>query len=178
MASFSFAASRNTNYVDWEGSATTNASYTSYMYTFHQVADDPMFHFQTPYVYFYLQPQSPNDDVSPISRDVTTNGLEIITDDALNTVTIDEYATATESCLFRGAWNWTTGDGPSKFSRQEEIYQYRNTTTVTPVRKKVRGNGKVLQMRFESGSTAITTNYGKGFSIFGWGISIGKNSGP
>ena len=153
MASFSFASFTNANYVDWENTADANASYDSYMYTAHHVIEDPMFHFGTPYVYFYLKPQSPNDDPPPV--------------------------TATESCLFRGAWNWTTADGPSKFSREEELYQYRNSITVTPTRKKVRGNGKVLQMRFTSNATlAPTTNYGKGFSLFGWGMYINKNTGP
>jgi hypothetical protein len=153
MASFNFASFRNPNFVDWEGTSDSNIPYTSYMHSFYQVAEDPMFNYQTPYVYFYLAPQTPNDDPPPI--------------------------TATESLLFQGAWNWTTADGPSKFSRSEELYKYRYSTLVTPKRVKVRGNGKVLQMRYTSNPTlAVTTNYGLGWSLYAWGIVIGKNTGP
>lgn len=141
---FTFADFHDTTYNDWVIGAGIGANYNSYLYTYFQATDDEMYYMQVPYVYVFLQNQTPNTATNP---------------------------TLTKSLLFRGAWDWANATGSHRFSHQEETYKYRHDHAVTVSRKKVRGKGRVLQLRFDS------TN-GLDFELLGWGLPIGKNSDP
>lgn len=83
-----------------------------------------------------------------------------------NTDTWDD----TKGLLMQGAFDWFNSNASHHWSAQEQVYSFRNNP-VSAVRKKVRGKGKALQLRFTSVS-------GKDFNLLGWGIVIDKKTRP
>lgn len=141
---FTFADFHDTTYNDWVIGSGIGADYSSYLYTYYQATDDEMYYMQAPYVYVFLQNQTPNTATNP---------------------------TRTKALLFRGAWDWANATASGHFSHQENCYNYRHDHLIAVSRKKVRGKGRVLQLRFDSSP-------GLDFEILGWGLPIGKNSDP
>lgn len=76
-----------------------------------------------------------------------------------------------KSLLMQGAFDWSDSAASHHWSAQEQVYRFRNYSTVAVSRKKVRGNGRVLQLRFESEES-------KDFNLLAWGVWIDKQLKP
>ncbi len=141
---FTFADFTDDSFTDWAIDESLGVNYDSYLRTAFTAADNQMFFMQAPYIYTFLENETPNTD--------------------------DESAD-TDSLLLRGAWDWSNSADSHKWSRSTQVYKYRANNLVATSRTKMRGRGRVLQLRFDS-------EEGKDFKLLGWGIPIRKNSEP
>ena len=69
--------------------------------------------------------------------------------------------------LLQGAWDWYT-TGP-RWSRSQQVWRERTNNQVMVSKTKIRGTGRVLQLRF-------TSEPDKDFKLYGWGLVVGKNN--
>lgn len=82
------------------------------------------------------------------------------------------------SCLMQARWDWADGDKSGKWGREFQVYRYRrnylpqdanddhdNGFSTVITRSKLRGNGKVLSLRFR-------TEPGKDLHLYGWSMII------
>ncbi len=141
---FTFGDFTDDTFVDWSIDDGVGANYDSYLHTFYQAVEDEMYFMQAPYVYVYLENQSPNTDEAPAE---------------------------TESLILRGAWDWSNSVDSAHWSTPQQVYNYRANNLVAVARRKIRGRGRVLQLRFESEPSMD-------FKLLGWGLTLGKNTGP
>lgn len=139
---------------DWRGYTSFSARghyYTSYMLTWYQPVEDHQFFFQVPYIYIFMANPEIGDP---------------------------EYSAGLERLVFQGGWDWAdTDDLTIGWSTGEQVYINRDNNKMSVARKKVRGRGRVLQLRF-SNSTENDANAESDFHLYGWGTVIGKNTEP
>ena len=95
----------------------------------------------------------------------------------------DMTAVHPSSCLVQARWGWANSDNSGKWGREFQAYRYRvpyfpvdsnddydSGFAIISSRNKLRGNGKVLSLRFR-------TEPGKDLHLYGWSMifSISEN---
>ncbi len=145
-----FSEFSNPGLVDW-----SIQSYDSYLDTYYVVPEDAMTWMQSPYLYCFLSGEEQETVID-------SNGEVVI--DSSGAVVVQENS----SLLLNTAWDWSNSDDSPKESRDIQVYRFRDGHTVALSKNKIRGRGKVLQLKFRSFSD-------KAFNLLGWGSWIGKN---
>lgn len=102
--------------------------------------------------------------IPDLTKDFQNNFVFVYLD---NDIDDEDYQA---SLLMQGLWDFTKTN-TKRFSTSQECYRYNDGHIVTSTRKKVRGHGKSLQLKF-TGST------GKPFKLLGWAAYIVSNSIP
>lgn len=100
------------------------------------------------------------------------------TEDGFNLVGDDLVPTNQSSVSFQTQWSWTNDANSNRFSRVFEAYRqsrayfptdvtdtFNDGHTVVQTRNKIRGQGKVLSMRW-------STSPGKNFHLYGWSLNL------
>lgn len=83
---------------------------------------------------------------------------------------VDNEQANDASLLVQGLWDFTRNDN-SRFSTQQEVFDFASGHAVSKTRKKIRGHGKSLQLKF-------TSSPNKPFRLFGWVAYVTSNMGP
>lgn len=158
---YTFAAFTNTNFIDWESYDGVGVDAEAFMVTSYMSGTDFMRDKQVPYLVAHLRR--------------TENGFEEVDDDI---VPLNQ-----SSCLIQVRWDWANSANSGKWGREFQAYRYRRMYSPADVdsefdngfptivtRNKVRGNGKVLSIRFR------TEPY-KNLHLYGWSMifSVAEN---
>ena len=145
-----------TDFLDWG-----DADYTSFVITGYEFAGDLLIQKNAPYIVVYLK----RTETGWTGDE--TNGYSMLNP---------------SSCLMTVRWNTANTSDSNKISQSRQVYKYRRFPVVDAgdltsfpygfstieSRNKVRGRGRVLQVKFES-------EQGKDFNILGWETLIARN---
>lgn len=173
-----FSSLTNSALYDWE-----TENFNSYLHTYYIVPEDAMSWMQSPYIYTFLSTEEQN---------VVINSADEVVIDSDGTIVVNEGA----SLLMNAVWDWSnTNEGENvvdssftqvvdstgafviddltspKASRDIQVYRFRDGYSVAVAKNKIRGRGKVLQLRFNSFGNIP-------FNLLGWAAWIGKNTKP
>lgn len=154
-----FSKFSNISLTDWEKYAILQgedegADYDSYLETGFEIQGDVLRFKQAPYIVVHCK--RTETGVSYDENDVRTFTLP-------------------SSLFLRAKWDWSSGSQSGKWSTRQQAYRLKeqfipdvttsdwdNGRYLTSTKLRIRGNGRALQLRFESES-------GKDFDIVGWG---------
>jgi len=73
------------------------------------------------------------------------------------------------SLIMQPVWEWAEDAANTKFSREIQVYDFKQDQTVSNTKNRVRGTGRALQLRF-------TSENDRDFNILGWGIFFDRNA--
>lgn len=85
----------------------------------------------------------------------------------INTYLLRESA-GNGSCKIQGLWDFSTTADSNRWTNQQELYLDNDTKGTLIRRVKLRGSGKILQLKFSSSS-------GKPFNLIGWSMFVTGN---
>ncbi len=173
-----FSGLTNTALKDWE-----TEDFDSYLHTYYIVPEDAMFWTQSPYIYTFLEEEA---------QDVVINSAGEVVIDSDGTIVVNEGA----SLIMNTVWDWSNTDEANtvidstletvidssgniivdditspKASRDIQVYRFRDGYSICVAKNKIRGRGKVLQLRFNSFGNIP-------FNLLGWTAWISRNTKP
>lgn len=155
---YSFGKYSNTDFKDWYSLDNVGVDADAYLITSYMSGSDFQRDKRLPYITIHLRR--------------TENGVDE------NALPINQ-----SSCLVQARWDWSDSDRSGKWGREFQAYRYRkayipqdvldtydNGFSTIVSRNKLRGNGKVLSLRFR-------TESGKNLHLYGWSIilSVAEN---
>lgn len=158
---FTFAKYSNSDFRDWYSYDNVGTDAEAYMVTSYLSGTDFQRDKQIPYITVHLRR--------------TETGFQQIGDDL---VPLNE-----SSCLLQARWDWSNTDATGKWGREFQAYRYRklyipedvtdtydNGFETVVTRNKLRGNGKVVSLKFR------TEPY-KNLHLYGWSMifSVASN---
>lgn len=151
---YTFAKYTNSEFRDWYSYDNQGVDAEAYVVTSHLAGGDFQRDKQVPYITVHCRR--------------TETGFQEIGD---NLVPINE-----SSCLLQARWDWSNTNATGKWGREFQAYRYRklyipvdetddydNGFETVVTRNKLRGNGKVVSLRFR------TEPY-KNFHLYGWSM--------
>lgn len=151
---FSFSYFRDYTFVDWG-----SVDYLSFIESGYELLDDAMRKKEQNYVFVYF-------------RRTEENYVEDLPD----------YPS---SCFFQTKWDWASSEISGKWTNKVQSYRHQRLPlysgpdapfdTGFPIvisKNKVRGDGRAIQFRFESGGP------GKDFDLLGWAVAYSGNTSP
>lgn len=151
---YTFAKYSNSEFRDWYSYDNVGVDAEAYTVTSHLSGTEFQRDKQIPYITVHCKR--------------TENGFQQIGD---NLVPINE-----SSCLLQARWDWSNSDATGKWGREFQAYRYRklyipndqtdtydNGFETVVTRNKLRGNGKVVSLRFR------TEPY-KNLHLYGWSM--------
>lgn len=92
-------------------------------------------------------------------------------DFASNYVVFVSETETNASCIVRGVWSYANSPDSGKYTVGQQIYPGNSNVDYQEVRLKIRGEGRALQLRFESET-------GKPFTVVGFVVFLTRNQGP
>jgi len=149
--SYTFAKYTNTDFRDWYSEDGVGVDASGYMITSYMSGSDFQRDKQLPYITIHMRRTENgfDDDYNPINQ---------------------------SSCLVQARWDWSDSDRSGKWGREFQAYRYRklylptsdldnydNGFSTIVTRNKLRGNGKVLSLRFR------TEPY-RNLHLYGWSM--------
>lgn len=156
--SYTFAKYTNTDFRDWYSEDNVGADADAFLVTSYMSGTDFQRDKQLPYITIHMRR--------------TENGI----DTEFNPIN-------QSSCLVQARWDWSDSDRSGKWGREFQAYRYRklylptafpddydNGFSTIVTRNKLRGNGKVLSLRFR-------TEPNRNLHLYGWSMifSIAEN---
>jgi hypothetical protein len=156
--SYTFAKYTNPDFRDWYSVDNVGVDADAFLITSYMSGGDFQRDKQLPYITIHMRR--------------TENGF----DDDLNPIN-------QSSCLVQARWDWSNSDRAGKWGREFQAYRYRrlylptdssddydNGFSTVVTRNKVRGNGKVLSLKFR-------TEPDRNLHLYGWSMifSVGDN---
>ena len=156
--SYTFAKYSDVNFREWYSEDSVGVDADAYLVTSYMSGTDFQRDKQLPYITVHMRR--------------TENGF----DDAINPIN-------QSSCLMQARWDWSNSDKSGKWGREFQAYRYRrlyiplnnlddydNGFETIVTRNKLRGNGKVLSLRFR------TEPY-RNLHLYGWSMifSVAEN---
>lgn len=177
-----FSAFTQSSLYDWDEASSSPTSYTSYLKTYYIVPEEAMTWMQSPYIYVFMdeaEQETIQDSAGEVLID--SDGTVIVVDEASLTMnTIWDWSDIIESEIILDSLGSTVIDSTGatvinqesspKVSRDIEVYRFRDGYSNRVSKNKIKGRGKVLQLKF-------TSTEGIGFNLLGWGAWISKNKG-
>jgi hypothetical protein len=149
--SYTFAKYSNTDFRDWYSEDNIGVDAAAYLITNYMSGSDFQRDKQLPYITIHLRR--------------TENGFDM-----------DMTPINQSSCLVQARWDWSDSDRSGKWGREFQAYRYRklyipvdnqdnydNGFSTIVTRNKLRGNGKVLSLRFR------TEPY-RNLHLYGWSM--------
>jgi hypothetical protein len=156
---FSFAYERDETFVDFKSADGVGQDYLSFLESGYELLDDAMRKKEQNYIFVYLRRTEQN--------------------------WIDDVPDRPSSCFFQTKWDWADHQVSNKWTNKVQVYRhtrlplYDDTDTafntgfpIVVTKNKVRGHGRAIQFRFESGGP------GKDFDLLGWAVAYSGNSEP
>lgn len=160
VVKYSFATYRNTDFRDWFSIDGVGIDAEAYVVTSYISGNDFQRDKQVPYITVHLRR--------------TENGFE----DADEVIPINQ-----SSCIMQARWDWSNSNSSGKWGREFQAYRYRrlyipvdvaddydNGFSTIVTRNKLRGNGKVVSLKFR------TEPY-RNLHLYGWSMvfSVAEN---
>lgn len=156
--SYTFGKYSNTDFKDWYSENNAGVDADAFLITSYMSGSDFQRDKQLPYITIHMRR--------------TENGVDE-----------DSIPINQSSCLVQARWDWSDSDRSGKWGREFQAYRYRrlyipldseddydNGFSTIVTRNKLRGNGKVLSLRFR-------TEAGKNLHLYGWSMifSVAEN---
>jgi len=157
-ASVSFAYYRDESFRDWKGLDGVGASFSSFLITGYEIAQDTTRQKQSPYFICHFKQTEKN---------AILVGPDIVVDNP-------------SGCLVQAQWDWSNSPTSGKWGQQFQAYrlQHPYVLQVGPIdygyevvttKSRLPGRGKALSLFFQSDGD-------KDFYIYGWALTLTGNS--